>query len=280
MLSSLIVQRTNSSRAALVFITLTLLTVTALCGVLLLVGWSLPDWIILVGRWIPALASLVVMRLLPLPGGLSTWWSLRSGGWRRFLLGVVVAVGTLLGAYALTVVLAALTGLASPLPFEELTPILLILVPVVAVYSLSTFGEEVAWRGYLQRLLTHWGFWRSSAAVAGIWVLFHVPLHGTLALQGTLPVHILVSSTLLLFPLGLFLSAAVTRFGSIWPAVFAHALPMSALNLIRDPDLLNPGQFWAFTALSAAVLGASAILLAPRVPRSLPSSTSVLTERH
>lgn len=279
MLSSRIVQRINSSRAALVFISLTLLAVTALCGVFLLADWSLPDWIILVGRWIPALVSLAVMRLLPLPGSLGTWWSLRPGGWRKFLLGAIVAVGALLGAYALTVVLAAVTGIAAPLPFEELAPILLILVPVIVVYSLSTFGEEVAWRGYLQRLLRHWGFWRSSAAVAGIWVMFHLPLHGTLAVQGTLPTHILVSSTLLLFPLGLFLSAAVTRFGSIWPAVFAHALPMSALNLIRDPDLLNPGQFWAFTVLSAAVLGASAILLAPRALQPLPPRTSVLTER-
>ena len=73
-----------------------------------------------------------------------------------------------------------------------------------------------------------------------------------------------MSSTLLLFPLGLLLSALVRRFGSIWPAVLAHALPLSALNLVQDPEGLAPGSFWAFTALSAVALAGAALLLAPR----------------
>lgn len=40
------------------------------------------------------------MRLLPLPGGISTWWALRPGGWRRLLTGSVVVVGVLVATYA------------------------------------------------------------------------------------------------------------------------------------------------------------------------------------
>lgn len=47
-------------------------------------------------------ASLLVLRLLPLPGGISRWWALRPGGWRRLLTGTVVAVGVLLAVYTLT----------------------------------------------------------------------------------------------------------------------------------------------------------------------------------
>jgi membrane protease YdiL (CAAX protease family) len=260
------VQRTNHAptHIALVFTVLTLLVVTVLCGVFLAAGWTLPDWIVVVGRWVPALVSLVVMRLYPLPGGVATWWALRPGGWRRLLLGSAVAVAILLASYGATALLGSVLGIVAPLPWADLSSILLFVVPFVLVYSLSTFGEEVAWRGYLQRLLSGWGFWRASAAIAAVWVLFHVPLHGTLALQGTLPWQALLGSTLLLFPLGLLLSAAVCRFGSVWPAVFAHALPMSALNLVRDPGALTDGPFWTFTALSALVLTAAAILLAPR----------------
>lgn len=261
---------TDPRRAAIVFVSLAIGAVSVLCTVFLLGGRTLPDWIVLAGRWIPALASLAVMRMLPLPGGLSTWWTLRPGGRRRLVTGAVVEVGVLFAAYALPALIAGATGLATPLSWPELAPILLLLVPIVAVYSLSTFGEEVAWRGYLQRLLAGWGFWPSSTVVAGVWVLFHVPLHGTLALQGTLPTHALVGSTLLLFPLGLFLSAAVHRFGSVWPAVFAHALPMSALNLVQNPGGLLPGSFWAFTTLSAAALLGAAFLLAPRRTRTAP----------
>jgi membrane protease YdiL (CAAX protease family) len=259
-------------------VVLSIAVVSVLCAVFLLGGWTLPDWVVLVGRWIPALASLVVLRVFPLPGGIGYWWALRPGGWRRLLIGGVVAVGLLLVTYALTVLMAGVTGLAAPLPWSQIAPILLLIVPLIVVFSVSTFGEEVAWRGHLQQLLAGRGFWTASTAVAGVWVLFHIPLHGTFALQGTLPAHVLVGSTLLLFPLGLFLSAAVHRFGSIWPAVFAHALPMSALNLVQDPDGLAAGSFWVFTALSAAALAAAAALLAPRAARTAlkPSATTTV----
>ncbi len=265
MLASRIVQRTNSPlRAAAVFSILTVAVVAVLCGVFLLAGWTLPDWVVLVGRWIPALVSLAVLRLVPLPGGLVSWWALRPGGWRRLLTGAVVSVGVLLAVYLLTALLGGLLGIVTPLAGAELATILLLVVPIVVVYSLSTFGEEAAWRGYLQQLLAPWGFWRASAAVAAVWVLFHVPLHATFVLQGTLPAHVALSSTLLLLPLGLFLSAAVIRFGSVWPAVLAHALPMSALNLVQDPGGLAAGPFWAFTATSAVLLLVATVLLAPR----------------
>ncbi|WP_150307693.1 CPBP family intramembrane glutamic endopeptidase [Planctomonas psychrotolerans] len=154
--------------------------------------------------------------------------------------------------------------MASPLPWSDLAPILVLIVlivPMVVLYSISTFGEEAAWRGYLQNLLAGRGFWAASAIVSTVWVLFHLPLHGTLALQGTLPVDVLAASTLLLFPTGLFLSAAVRRFGSVWPAVFAHALPMSALNLLQHPGDLASGTLRIITALIAIVLTAAAVLL-------------------
>lgn len=266
MLTSPIVQRTNSASitVATTFSVLTLGAVSALCGVFLLTGWTLPDWVVLVGRWIPALVSLAVMRAFPLPGGVGRWWALRPGGWRRLLVGGLVGVGALLTSYALTVLVAGATGVAAPLPWAEIATLVPLLVPVIAVYSLSTFGEEVGWRGYLQQLLVGRGFWVASSLVAGVWVVFHVPLHATLALQGTLPAQVLVGTTLLLFPLGLLLSALVTRFGSVWPAVFAHALPLSALNLLQDPADLDQGSFWTITALSAATLVAAALLIAPR----------------
>jgi uncharacterized protein len=258
------VQRTNEQRAALLFVVLTLSAITVVCGAFLLADAPIPEWFVIAGRWLPALLSLLVLRIVPLPGGLARWWALRPGGWRRLLGGSAAALGALVAAYALTAVVVTALGVAHPQPWSTLGQVAVLLVPMVLVYSLSTFGEEAAWRGFLQQAWGTAGFWRTAAAVSAVWVAFHVPLHGAMALQGTLPATIAVVTTLVLFPLGLFLSAVVTRFGSVWPAVFAHALPFSALNLLTDVDALPAGALWTVTAVTAAILAAAAALFAPR----------------
>lgn len=259
-------------RAAVLFITLTLTTVTAICGAFLVLDAPIPEWFVIVGRWIPALVSLLALRLVRLPGGLGRWWQLRPGGWRRLLGGSAAALVVLVACYASAVAVMALTGLVTPQPVSVLVPVVTLLVPMVLVFSLSTFGEEVGWRGFLQQLLAGQGFWRSSCLVAGVWVLFHVPLHGAMALQGSLPVTIAVVTTVGLFPLGVFLSAAVTRWGSVWPAVFAHALPFSALNLVIGVDELSTATHVLLAVVTGVVLLAAAGWLS-RAPRGARSST-------
>jgi len=119
--------------------------------------------------------------------------------------------------------------------------------------------------GVLERLqLRPWGFWRASIVIAVVWVIFHIPLHGTMVLQGALDPHIGVASTVVLFGLGLFLSAVTVRFGSVWPAAFAHAVPFSVLNLVEDPEGLSPGHLYGLTAVTIAVLIVVAAVIAPK----------------
>ena len=228
-----------------------------------LVGAVLPDWLVVVGRWVPALVSLAVIVAMRLPGGVITWWSLRPGGWRRLLAGSAVATAALIAVYAVAAVLAAAFGLATLQPVDMLGQVAVMLIPAVLAFAPSTFGEEVAWRGMLQRALAPWGFWRASSAIAGLWVLFHVPLHGVMVAQGTLPPVIGLATTVGLFPLGLLLSAAVVRFGSVWPAVFGHALPLTALNLLVDVDELGAAAIWGIAGITAVLMLAAAVLLAP-----------------
>lgn len=266
MLTSLFVQRTNQRplRAAGLFTLLVLFSIALICGAFLLLDVPIPEWFVIVGRWLPALVSLLVLRLVPLEGGLPTWWSLRPGGWRRLLGGGATAVAVLVAVYALSVLPVVALGAAEPQPWPALAQVAVLLIPAVLLFSLSTLGEEAAWRGFLQRALDSWGFWRSAAVVSAVWVLFHVPLHGTMAVQGVLPWDIALVSTVGLFPLGLYLSAVVARFGSVWPAVFAHALPFSALNLLTDVDGLEPATLWLLTGITAVPLLGAAALFAPR----------------
>ena len=60
----------------------------------------------------------------------------------------------------------------------------------------------------------------------------------------------------------------VSRFASVWPAVFAHALPFSAMNLLADAGDLGTSALWLLTALTSVVLIGAARLFAPRARAS------------
>jgi len=44
------------------------------------------------------------------------------------------------------------------------------------INAVAGFGEELGWRGLLQRELAFLGFWRSSALIGVIWGLWHAPI--------------------------------------------------------------------------------------------------------
>jgi membrane protease YdiL (CAAX protease family) len=44
------------------------------------------------------------------------------------------------------------------------------------INAVAGFGEELGWRGLLQRELGHLGFWRSSALIGAIWGVWHAPI--------------------------------------------------------------------------------------------------------
>lgn len=267
-------QRTNRGpvRAAGWFVALVLGLVTLICGIFFGLGVAIPEWFTVAGRWLPALVSLAVLRVLKVPGTLSAWWALRPGGWRRLLAGGLTGIGVLLAVYVLSAAALILVTGTEPQPWSVLGPAAVMLVPSILLFSLSTLGEEVGWRGFLQQALP-WGFWRSAAVVAAVWVAFHIPLHGVMAAQGTLPWTIAVSSTLGLFPLGLLLSALVHRFASVWPAVLGHALPLTALNLVADAGDLTGADH----AILATVTGLLLFLAAWLIVRVRPARGSSAT---
>jgi len=50
------------------------------------------------------------------------------------------------------------------------------LVAGVTINAVAGFGEELGWRGFLQKELAFLGFWRSSVLIGFIWGLWHAPL--------------------------------------------------------------------------------------------------------
>jgi len=54
--------------------------------------------------------------------------------------------------------------------------LLLGLMAGVTINAVAGFGEELGWRGLLQKELAFLGFWRSSVLIGFIWGLWHAPL--------------------------------------------------------------------------------------------------------
>lgn len=66
---------------------------------------------------------------------------------------------------------------AAALPFHMFWVSLLQgLIAGVTVNAIAGFGEELGWRGFLQKELIGLGFWRSSWLIGIIWGIWHAPL--------------------------------------------------------------------------------------------------------
>jgi len=50
------------------------------------------------------------------------------------------------------------------------------LIAGISVNAVAGFGEELGWRGFLQRELGFLGFWKSSAIIGIIWGVWHAPI--------------------------------------------------------------------------------------------------------
>jgi membrane protease YdiL (CAAX protease family) len=50
------------------------------------------------------------------------------------------------------------------------------LIAGISINAVAGFGEELGWRGFLQREFGFMGFWKSSAAIGIIWGIWHAPI--------------------------------------------------------------------------------------------------------
>ncbi|MDZ8186045.1 MAG: CPBP family intramembrane glutamic endopeptidase [Nostoc sp. ChiSLP02] len=50
------------------------------------------------------------------------------------------------------------------------------LIAGVTINAIAAFGEELGWRGLLQKELNFLGFWKSSAIIGLIWGIWHAPI--------------------------------------------------------------------------------------------------------
>jgi membrane protease YdiL (CAAX protease family) len=175
--------------------------------------------------------------------------------------GGAIARTSLLALAALVVVGVAPILVAGAAGFIELRwadgagLAVLLTLPVSLLFMIPVAGEELAWRGYLTTLLAPRGFAFTTALIAALWALWHLPLTLAYAYAGELEGRDVVSKTVDLLLAAVLVSALRYLSGSVWPAVFAHALfnnlfQMLQYNVMEPLNQASTAQYWSYMAVS------------------------------
>ena len=112
--------------------------------------------------------------------------------------------------------------------------LLLGLIAGVTINAVAGFGEELGWRGLLQKEFGYMGFWKSSILIGAIWGIWHAPL----ILQGhNYPQHPIVG--LLMMTIGCVLLAPIFSYVRLKAnSIIAAAIIHGSLNATAGLSLM------------------------------------------
>jgi len=127
---------------------------------------------------------------------------------------------------------------------------------------LAALGEEIGWRGFLtQHLFNRIGFTGASLVTGLIWAVWHYPLIIFSDYnQGAPIVFSLVCFTIMVVGISFPMAWLRIKTGSVWTAMFVHAMHNFFIQDVFDPLTLNTGithyligEFGAGLALAASI---------------------------
>jgi CAAX protease family protein len=202
------------------------------------------------------------------------------------LITAVIAVSALAGVFPTD--LAGLSGYRQAFPQgTHATAVAGVLAAVVVstlFASVTAFGEEWGWRGFMLPRLLPLGYGRAIVASGLIWGLWHAPLtllgwnYPSLGPWAALPFTVFCVAA------GAGLGWLRLRTGSVWPAVIGHGVLNAAVPTLylvvsaagRQPDSLLGGVFGAVGLLVFGALGLALTRVRPAgdapVPAGVPAS--------
>jgi membrane protease YdiL (CAAX protease family) len=170
-------------------------------GILILSGFRLTlipavvgQYTVLIAMWVPALATLITIKLITKEKISSTLFSFGTS-WKPYLVTALVIPLSFIITYLFTWALglgqpdwqlksffALITSTGADMSTAPPPGLLLTLLFIVSLTiapflnSIAGFGEEWGWRGYLLPRLMPLGKWKAYLLVGVIWGLWHAPL--------------------------------------------------------------------------------------------------------
>ncbi|MDR6200223.1 membrane protease YdiL (CAAX protease family) [Microbacterium sp. SORGH_AS428] len=167
---------------------------------------------------------------------------------------LLLALAALVAVCVVPVLVAGAAGFIELRWADGAALAVLLTLPVSLIFMIPVAGEELAWRGYLTTLLAPKGFAFTTGLIAALWALWHLPLTLAYAYAGELAGRDVVSKTVDLLLAAVLVSALRYLSGSVWPAVFAHALfnnlfQMVQYNFMAPLSEASTADYWSYMAL-------------------------------
>jgi uncharacterized protein len=257
-----------------VFAAVMMVFIVAVC-LPVLVGGVSTDYlgpVILFGTWLPTLVLLALHLLFGRPVPFVRWAALgiRPAGPTFAVVGLLVALMVLVPA--VTIAGSTALGLVDFAPASGAAAAALMVAPLFLLAMVTSLGEEIAWRGYVQSALAPLGFWRASLIIGVFWSLWHLPLTTALWVDGQMAGREVVDTSMTLLLAAIVFSAVRYLSGSVWPAVVGHAMLNTVLlyaydHLITPTSQLADGAYWVYALVAWAAWGAAVGLVVRRVAR-------------
>lgn len=210
------------------------------------------DQFVSLGMLLPALAALftrwVTKEGFAVTGkdSLLLCISFRDGKWKYFVLAIILPWIYFELGYALMLLLSPgafdpsyptvleMTDQERPLIF--LQPLMMMLSGTIG--SFAAFGEEAGWRGYMMpKMIKLWGVKKAVIIGGVLWGIWHWPLtyvgHNFGREYFGYPFTGFGAMCLMCVFMGMILTYVTYRSGSIWPAVFLHAVNNASPSILQ-----------------------------------------------
>ena len=150
-----------------------------------------------------------------------------------------------------------------PLSFSPLILFAGIIMAFIAGYTINlpfTLGEELGWRGLMQKETRHWGFWKSNLFIGSIWGLWHGPI---IMMGHNYPHYPLIGiGMMVLLCVSLSFIQSYIRFKTktvLGPAAF-HGM-INASSGITLLLIVSPNELFGSIAGIAGIAGALLVLI-------------------
>lgn len=224
-----------------------------------LFGEQVASSVVMFGQFAPLAASVATWFVFGRRERLGDLWALHVPSRWGLFVGLVrglLAVVVVAALQALVhVALSTATGRDLDVATSQLSMAPAVL-PLALVLCLPCFGEEVAWRGHLWRLLDQTSAWRRVLVSSLVWALWHGPLMIGYVASGTMDSRMAVVCVVNVFFAGLAVGWLRENSGTVWPAVFAHALLNSVMvyltGLMTPPSEQATWPQWQLVVFTAA----------------------------
>ncbi len=228
------------------FLSITFIITYAVEGAVIASGGSLiapglGQYMVATAMWVPALATIVTVKLVTREG--FAICNVRLGNWRPYVGVALIIPLCFLFLYALTWLLGfgtadwtlqyfqrLLVNAGAPVPEIPpptlFWPIIYLVTLLVAPFinTLFAFGEELGWRGYLLPKLLPLGKVRAYLLLGIIWGFWHLPLVLSGFMYPGYPIIGMVLFTLLTIGFGVYLSELTLRYRSSILAGWGHGI--------------------------------------------------------